>query len=125
VSAVPTACAGTDSVTIALNCALSATTKNPQMSVSGASIHIDLPNRRPTSRQQLPLAASAIVTSRSRPSRSAVNPPQMHPAPPTAIVPNAISDTMPLLGRDSTADAAALAARKAGIHVQNAYSSNM
>ena len=43
---------------------------------------------------------------------------------PTAMVPNAISETIPAdsLLPDETA---ALAARNAGIHVQNAYSSHM
>jgi hypothetical protein len=49
----------------------------------------------------------------------------MQPAPPTAIVPKAISETSPLPGRLPATVAAALAARNAGIHVQKAYSSNM
>ncbi len=39
VSAVPTACAGANSVTMALNWAESATTKKPQTSTNGARIH--------------------------------------------------------------------------------------
>ena len=66
VSAVPTAWPGTDSVTSALNCALSATTKNPHTSASGASIHNDAPKRSRRRAQHAPLATSEIVTSRSR-----------------------------------------------------------
>ena len=71
VSAVPTACGGTDSVTSALNWALSATTKKPQTQASAATAGRGAPKRAPIASAQVPLAARAIVTSRSRPARSA------------------------------------------------------
>jgi hypothetical protein len=63
---VPTAWPGTDSVTSALNCALSATTKKPHTSATGASIRRDRPKNNPTMSEHVPLAMSEMVTSRSR-----------------------------------------------------------
>ena len=80
-------------------------------------------NKSPLSMQQLPLMKSEIETSRSRPRLSAKSPPQTDPAPPMAIVVNASSEIR--RGARIPAAAATLAARKDGIHVQNAYSSNM
>ena len=59
VSAVPTACGGTHSVTSAQNCALSATTKNPHTSASGASSQSERRRRSRRRAQHTPLAASA------------------------------------------------------------------
>ena len=119
VSAVPTACAGTLSVTSTLNCAESAMMKNPQRRASGATIHSDRPKVRPTSAQQLALITSARLTSGARPMRSATRPPQMHPAPPTAITPNESNATS---GDDDAVSAwvsrATVAATKYGIQVQ-------
>jgi hypothetical protein len=106
-------------VTRALNCALSATTKKPQINAMGASIKSDLPKKKPTMSEHVPLTMREIVTSRSREFRSAYNPPHTHPIPPTAIVPNAIRETISGDPRFPV-DAAALAARNAGIHAQNA-----
>src|SRR5881275_2982976 len=92
VSAVPTACGGTDSVTRTLNCAESAITKKPQMSDTGTSSQSVLPNVKPMRSEHAPLAAIATVTSHSRPRRSATIPPQMQPRPPTAIAANAMAD---------------------------------
>src|SRR5687768_4449174 len=119
-SAVPTACDGTLSVTRTLNCAESATTKKPQASATGASSHQLRPNVSPIKREHAPLAASARMTNRSRPMRSATRPPQTHPMPPTAIVAKESKETKE--GADDPADEPAneraLAARNAGIHVQ-------
>ena len=124
-SAVPTACAGTDSVTSVLNWALSAITKNPHVIARAPSIQIGPPKRTPLSRQQLPLMKREIDTSRSLPRLSANSPPQTDPKPPMAMVVNARSD-INRGARNLPPDAAAtLAARNAGIQVQNAYSSNM
>ena len=64
---------------------------------------------------QLPLAARAIVTSRSRPARSATSPPHTQPSPPTAMVPKAARETA---AGEAVRRDAALAARKTGIQVQ-------
>src|SRR4051812_1797196 len=67
VSAVPTACGGTDSVTKALNCAESATTKYPQMTTSAINKTRPWPNTRGETRAQAPLAIIETVTSHSLP----------------------------------------------------------
>src|SRR5687767_2759900 len=135
VSAVPTAWGGTLSVTSTENCALSATTKKPQRSATGARSQRERPKVSPTRRAQAPLAAMARVTSRSRPTRSATSPPQTHPTPPTAITEKASSDMIGDLvvsgtavappGAVARAASAALAAMNAGIHVQYEYNSAM
>ena len=124
VSAVPTACASTLSVTSTENCAESAITNQPQTSATGTTSHQLMPYTAPIASAQLPLTAMETVTSHSRPRRSDASPPQMHPAAPTAITANAIAPvTTPLFRREPLA--AALAASHAGIHVQKAYSSHM
>src|SRR5207302_155251 len=62
VRAVPTACGGTDSVTRALNWALSAMTKKPQVQASRVTRARLAPKRKPMVRAQVPLAAKAMVT---------------------------------------------------------------
>src|ERR1043166_1569198 len=124
VSAVPTACGGTDSVTSALNCAESATTKNPQTRAITSNGASECPNTRGVRTAHEPLAIMATVTSHSRPCRSADNPPQTLPMPPIAIARKATTETVP----DETVAmdlAPRLAAVNAGIHVQNEYNSNM
>lgn len=64
-SAVPTACAGAASVTMALNCAESATTKNPQIAVRTMSSHHGPPNASAASTQQVPETAIDHVTTRA------------------------------------------------------------
>src|SRR6185436_6588028 len=122
VSAVPTACGGTASVTSALNCAESAMTKNPHAHASEPTIQSDLPNANGIMSEQAPLRAMASMTSRSRPRASADSPPQTQPSPPTAIVPKATAETSPAAPADLAVlpcCAATLAARNNGIHVQN------
>ena len=108
------------SVTSTLNWALSAITKNPHASASGAMIHHDAPNANPIVRAHNPLASMAKFTSFARPIRSATRPPQMQPAPPTAMTAkpttaaNRACGTSPL----AAALAASCATRNAGIHVQ-------
>ena len=57
----------------------------------GTSSQSDLPNVKPMSNAQAPLVPIAIVTSHSRPRRSATIPPHMQPTPPMAIAQNATS----------------------------------
>src|SRR2546425_1135725 len=89
VSAVPTACDGTDLVTIVLNCAESAMTKNPHSHATATMAQTLDANKPPMTTAQLPLTAMARITSRSCPIRSATQPPHTHPNPPTAMAPNA------------------------------------
>ena len=65
VSAVPTACGGATSVTSALNCAESATTKKPHAHATGTSAHGLASKSRPMPSAHAPLAAIARVTTRS------------------------------------------------------------
>src|SRR5688500_14427722 len=120
VSAVPMACGGTDSVTIALNWAESATTKKPQTRTIGAMIQRLVPNASAVAMAHAPLAAIAIVTTRSRPMRSAASPPHTHPAAPT---PMAANESNEIALRDAcswgAARMASLAASAAGIQLQN------
>src|SRR4051812_14066261 len=85
---------------------------------------VDVPNTTGASSAQLPLAIMATITSHSRPRRSAAKPPQTLPIAPTAMAPNAIRSTLPDPACVDV-EAARLAPTKAGIHVQNEYSSNM
>src|SRR5262245_36191518 len=65
VSAVPTAWGGAASVTIALNCAESATTKNPHTATSAATSAGGAPKSAPTPSEHAALAAIAQVTTRA------------------------------------------------------------
>src|SRR5215216_6335088 len=124
VSAVPTACGGTDSVTSTLNCAESATTKKPQASAMGTSSQRLWPKVNPMSTAQAPLAAIATVTSHSRPRLSPTRPPHTQPAPPIAIAANVTAEaTMSREKPLGAPDTATLAATKAGIQVHALYSS--
>src|SRR5688500_20384685 len=96
-------------------------TKKLHTATMAAVIRKSNPNTTPASTAQLPLAPSAIVITRSRPCRSAATPPHTHPAAPTAITRNTVSASVLSLGGRPAATA--LAARNAGIHVQNEYSS--
>ena len=79
------------------------------------------------SRQHAPLMASAAAAVAARPRRSAAQPPIRQPAAPAT--PIARKASMP--GRPGLAEAGSpvvavpLAAKKAGSHVQSAYSSHM
>src|SRR5438093_489138 len=75
VSAVPTACGGTDLVTIVLNCAESAMTKNPHTHATATMTQTLDAKKPPMTAAQLPLTAMARITSRSCPIRSATQPP--------------------------------------------------
>src|SRR5438270_4648979 len=121
VSAVPTACEGTDSVTRALNWAESGTTKNPQTIARMSRTIMDPPNTNGATRAQVPLVTIESVTNHSRLRRSAANPPQTLPIAPTAIAANAISSTADGRATESLRPAR-LAATNAEIHVQNEYS---
>src|SRR6266571_1476403 len=127
VSAVPTACDGTDLVTIVLNCAESAMTKNPHSHATATMTQTLDANKPPMTTAQLPLTAMARITSRSCPIRSATQPPHTHPNPPTAMAPNANRPSTTSEGTTppARARAAALATTNAVIHVQKLYSSHM
>src|SRR5829696_1096456 len=115
VSAVPTACGGTESVTSTLNCALSAMTKNPHASAIGTSSHKLCPKVNPMSSAHAPLAAMAQVTSHSRPRRSATSPPHTQPIPPIAIAANVTADDIEsCAGPGAIPAAVALAATNTG-----------
>ena len=123
VSAVPTACGGATSVTSALNCAESATTKNPQTSVSAKTSGNGARNAGPAARAHAPLASIARITTARYPMRPAAHPPQRQPSPPTPITAKPARSS----ARDPTPDpdAMALAVRYAGTQVHIAYSSHM
>src|SRR5579862_8725550 len=118
VSAVPTACVGTDSVTSALNCAESPTTKKPQTIGIATRSAMERTNTSGESSAHVPLTIIATVTSHSRPLRSAAMPPQTHPMPPTAMATKATTETRLICGTEGDI-AAKLAAVNAGIQVQN------
>ena len=65
VSAVPTACEGATSVTSALNCAESATTKNPHTHATAATHGAAAPKHAAIAIAHAPLAAIAWITTRS------------------------------------------------------------
>src|SRR5688572_668732 len=114
VRAVPTACGGALSLTMALNCAESATTKKPQHHTSGTSSHGLAPNRKPITTQQAPEIAIATVTTLAYPQRSAIHPPQSEPTLPIA---SALKDRS--WTREDGAEGsliARLAARNVGSH---------
>jgi len=84
-----------------------------------ASSHKFAPKVKPISSAHVPLAAIAIVTSHSRPRRSATMPPHTHPAPPMAIARNATSAaSWSRLVPAGIPAAAALIPTNVGIHVQ-------
>src|SRR6266516_3224262 len=100
VSAVPTACDGTDLVTIVLNCAESAMTKNPHSHATATMTQTLDANKPPMTTAQLPLTAMAPNANRPSTTSEGTTPP-------------------------ARARAAALATTNAVIHVQKLYSSHM
>src|SRR5712692_3849342 len=81
-------CGSPSSVTQAENCAESATTLAPQMAATIRSKIGLAPNRKPITRQQLPLIAMAHEVTTVRPTRSAISPAITHPAAPQPITRN-------------------------------------
>src|SRR5438128_6597617 len=100
-------------------------TKNPQVIARAPSTQSGAPKRIPLRRQQLPLMNNDMATSLSLPRLSANRPPQTDPIPPMAMVVNASSEINRGARNRPPALSATLAARNAGIHVQNAYNSNI
>src|SRR5439155_20698318 len=85
VSAVPTAFGGTDLVTIVLNCAESAMTKNRHTHAAATMIHTVDAKKFPMTASQLPLTAMARFTSLYCPIRTQSRPPDTHPDAPPAV----------------------------------------
>src|SRR5262245_31362009 len=81
-------CGSPSSVTHEENCAESATTLAPQITASNNSAHTLPPNKKPTSKQQLPLIAIATDVTTVRPTRSAISPATTHPIAPAPITAN-------------------------------------
>src|SRR4030095_2751774 len=88
VNAVPTYWGSPSSVTQAENCAESATTVAPQIAATNKSSKGIPQNRKPISRQQLPLIAIAHDVTTVRPMRSATNPAATQPTAPQPITRN-------------------------------------
>ena len=65
VSAVPTACGGAESATMALNCAESATTKKPQTQAIAVTTQTGAPKARPMPSEHAALAAMDRLTTRA------------------------------------------------------------
>ena len=117
-------------MTMALNCAESATTNRPHTSTKGSNIQKLCPKKAPTASEQAPLTTMARLMKCALPIRSAIHPPQTHPMPPTAIAQKAARSTewavtvpasMPATpAAIAVVLAAALAARKAGTQVHMA-----
>src|ERR1043165_699270 len=74
VNAVPMYFGSPSSVTHDENCAESATTLAPQITASNSNSERLPPNKKPTSKQQLPLIAIATDVTIVRPTRSAIKP---------------------------------------------------
>src|SRR5260370_21801093 len=81
-------CGSPSSVTQAENCAESATTLAPQIAATIKSAIGFIPNRKPITRQQLPLIAIAQEVTIVRPTRSAIKPAITQPAAPQPITRN-------------------------------------
>ena len=86
VTMVPTSQGSLSSITLAENCAESATTVMPQMENNSTTSHGAPPKANPTSRAQVPLMPIAPMVRVVRPTRSAKNPPARQPAAPSPIV---------------------------------------
>src|SRR5262249_13772632 len=88
VNAVPMYFGSPSSVTHEENCAESATTLAPQITASNNNAHTAPPNKKPTSKQQLPLIAIATDVTTVRPTRAAMSPATTHPIAPDPITKN-------------------------------------
>src|SRR4029450_8335477 len=121
VRAVPMYCRSPSSVTHDENCAESATTVAPQIAATNNSNDGLPPNRKPTTKQQLPLIAIAHEVTTVRPTRSAIKPATAHPIAPAPITTNDPASA----SFGETPRAAKLDRNIKGIHVHIAYSSHM
>ena len=95
VSAVPRTSSAEVSVTMAENCAESATTLKPQTRNTGRTRITDLPNTNGVIRAHAPDIAIDPPATNARPCRSAQIPANQAPAPPTAMTVKVTTGTGP------------------------------
>src|SRR5882724_205448 len=121
VNAVPMYWRSPNSVMQAENCGESAITVTPQTADTANKKNGLAPNRKPTSKQQVPLMAMAPEVTAVLPTRSASNPPPTQPSAPQPMIRNDENSA----SSEEVCCAARLARIITGIQAHIAYSSHM